>query len=228
VVIWIAAPCNQPIVFHVVQQAAQGRRLHLRLPRQFQLIQLLFARRPLQDLDGVQRRAERLQVLAHGVGQLATGPLDQHRQSIRRFFSLGHKTMLETIIVLSTIPRSRAAGLLLIGLLGCTESKAKVTPPPPTVTVARVVRQDVALYIEAVGNVDGFVNAEIRARVRGILQAQRYKDGAAVKQGQLLFSIDRSEYQASADAAKAALARAQTAAAHNKAMLERRTDLSAA
>ena len=85
-----------------------------------------------------------------------------------------------------------------------------------------------ALTIEAVGNVDGFVNAEIRARVRGILQAQRYKDGAAVKQGQLLFVIDRSEYQAAADAAKAALARAQTAATHNKAMLERRTDLSAA
>ena len=136
--------------------------------------------------------------------------------------------MLETIVVLSMIVRSRAVGLLLVGLIGCTESKAKVTPPPPTVTVARVVRQDVALYIEAVGNVDGFVNAEIRARVRGILQAQRYKDGAAVKQGQLLFTIDRSEYQAAADAAKAALARAQTAAAHNKAMLERRTDLSAA
>jgi membrane fusion protein (multidrug efflux system) len=140
--------------------------------------------------------------------------------------------MIKTIIVLSTIARSTVKplgiGLLLAAAVGCAESKAKVTPPPPPVTVARVVRQDVALYIEAVGNVDGFVNAEIRARVRGILQAQRYKDGAAVKQGQLLFTIDRSEYQAAADAAKAALARAQTAAAHNKAMLERRTDLSAA
>jgi membrane fusion protein (multidrug efflux system) len=133
--------------------------------------------------------------------------------------------MIETIIVLSTIVRSLGIGLLVVG---CAESKAKVAPPPPTVTVTRVVRQDVALYIEAVGNVDGFVNAEIRARARGILQAQRYKDGAAVKQGQLLFSIDRAEYKAAADAAKAALARAQTAAAHNKATLERRTDLSAA
>ncbi|HEY8925727.1 MAG TPA: efflux RND transporter periplasmic adaptor subunit [Polyangia bacterium] len=116
------------------------------------------------------------------------------------------------------------------GLAGCQEkeSKAKVAPPPPTVTVAPVVRQDVALTIEAVGNVDGFVNAEIRARVRGILQAQRYKDGGAVKQGQVLFRIDPSEYQTALDAAKAALARAQTASAHNKAMLERRTDLNAA
>jgi len=119
--------------------------------------------------------------------------------------------------------------LALGGLSACQESKAKVAaPPPPTVTVAPVVRQDVALTIEAVGNVDGFVNAEIRARVRGILQAQRYKDGGAVKQGQVLFTIDRSEYQTALDAAKATLARAQTAAAHNKAMLERRTDLNAA
>jgi RND family efflux transporter MFP subunit len=138
--------------------------------------------------------------------------------------------MLETIIVLSMIVRRIGFGVVLLGgLAGCTESKAKVGPPPtPTVTVAPVVRQDVALYVDAVGVVDGFVNAEIRARVRGILQAQRYKDGAAVKQGQLLFTIDRSEYQTAFDAAKAALARAQTAAAHNKAMLDRRTDLSAA
>ena len=141
--------------------------------------------------------------------------------------------MIETIVVLSMIAMSLLRrplfiGLLLVGLIGCEESNVKAPPPPPTVTVARAVRQDVALYIDAVGNVDGFVNAEIRARVRGILQAQRYKDGAAVKQGQLLFVVDRSEYQAAVDAAKAALARAQTAATHNKAMLERRTDLSAA
>ena len=157
--------------------------------------------------------------------------------------------MIETIVVLSTIVRSRKsregagsragvaalASLLALasggGLSGCQEKESKAKPagaPPPTVTVAPVVRQDVALTIEAVGNVDGFVNAEIRARVRGILQAQRYKDGGAVKQGQVLFTIDRSEYSTALDAAKAALARAQTAAAHNKAMLERRTDLNAA
>jgi membrane fusion protein (multidrug efflux system) len=63
--------------------------------------------------------------------------------------------------------------------------------------------------------------------VRGVLQAQRYKDGAAVKQGQLLFTIDRAEYEAASDGAKAALARAETAAVHNKAQLARRQDLNA-
>ena len=60
--------------------------------------------------------------------------------------------------------------------------------------VAPVVRQDVPLYIEAVSALDGYVDAEIRARVRGVLQAQRYKDGATVQKGQLLFTIDPSEF----------------------------------
>jgi membrane fusion protein (multidrug efflux system) len=94
--------------------------------------------------------------------------------------------------------------------------------------VAPVVRQDVPLFIEAVGSIDGFVDADIRARVRGVLQSQRYKDGAMVQKGQLLFTIDPMEFQIAADSAKAAVARAETAQAHNKALLERRTDLGAA
>jgi membrane fusion protein (multidrug efflux system) len=151
--------------------------------------------------------------------------------------------MIETIVVLSMKSSGMSLAMMLapvrpvvlLALLGpaslfagCAESKAKMVPPTPTVIVAPVVRRDVALYLEAVGNLDGYVNAEIRARARGILQAQRYKDGAAVKRGQLLFSIDRAEYQAALDSAKAAVARAETAAAHNKAQLDRRKDLSAA
>ena len=113
---------------------------------------------------------------------------------------------------------------------GCAESKAKSAgpPPPPAVQVAPVVRQDVTLFNEAVATLDGYVNADIRARVRGILQAQRYKDGASVKAGQVLFSIDASEFRIVVSSAQAALARAQTDLAHNKALLARRTDLGAA
>jgi membrane fusion protein (multidrug efflux system) len=123
-----------------------------------------------------------------------------------------------------------ALGVLALGAVaaGCDETKAKPPAPTPHVTVAEVARRDVNLSLEAVGNLDGYVNAEIRARVRGVLQAQKYKDGATVKQGQLLFVVDRAEYAAALDAAKAAVARAETAAAHNKAQLERRQDLGAA
>jgi membrane fusion protein (multidrug efflux system) len=119
--------------------------------------------------------------------------------------------------------------LAALTLVSCGESTAKPGPlPPPTVLVAEVAKQDVSLFVEVVGTLDGYVDADIRARVRGLLQAQRYKDGAAIKQGQLLFTIDRAEYEAASAAAKAALARAETAAAHNKAQLARRQDLGAA
>jgi len=112
---------------------------------------------------------------------------------------------------------------------GCQQPAPVKGPPPPAhVVVSKAVKRDLPLFTEAVASLDGFVNADIRARVRGILQAQRYKDGSAVKQGQLLFTIDRAEYQTAVDAAKAALARAETAAAHNKALLARRKDLGAA
>ena len=92
-------------------------------------------------------------------------------------------------------------------------------------TVVAVSQRDVPLFLEAVAGLDGYVNAEIRARVRGFLQAQHYKDGASVKQGQLLFSIERTEAAAAAAVAKAALARAHTLQSHNKAQLERRQAL---
>jgi membrane fusion protein (multidrug efflux system) len=137
-----------------------------------------------------------------------------------------------------TLHRNPAAmrGVLLVVPLvvqlvaiGCSESKARTsTPPPrPLVQVAPVVRQDVPLFVETLGSLDGFVNAEIRARVRGVLQAQRYKDGATVKEGQLLFTVDPSEFQIAADSANAALARAETAQAHSKALLDRRQELGA-
>jgi len=83
-----------------------------------------------------------------------------------------------------------ACMLLLLGsaaLTACDAKKAATAPPPPTVLVAPVVRRDVALYIEAVASLDGYVNADIRARVKGYLKTQSYKDGSPVKNGQLLF-----------------------------------------
>src|SRR5882724_7816814 len=93
---------------------------------------------------------------------------------------------------------------------GCAEKKPP-PPPPPTVLVAPVARQDLALFIEAVGTLDGYVNADIRARVKGYLRSQDYKDGSPVKQGQLLFTIEPAEYTNGVASANAALVRARAA-----------------
>jgi membrane fusion protein (multidrug efflux system) len=122
------------------------------------------------------------------------------------------------------VPVALLAGLLPLG--GCTETKAKATAAgPPTVLVATVAQRDVPLTLEAVATVDGYVNAEIRARVRGFLQAQKYKDGASVKEGELLFVIEPAEYATAVASAKAGLSRAQTAQEHNRVQLERRRAL---
>jgi membrane fusion protein (multidrug efflux system) len=117
--------------------------------------------------------------------------------------------------------------LFAMALAACGQAKAKFQPPVPTVTVVPVAKRDVPLFIEAVASLDGYVNAEIRARVKGYLEAQKYQDGAAVKQGQPLFAIERAEYTSSLATAQANLARAQTLVIHNRAQLERRQSLAA-
>jgi membrane fusion protein (multidrug efflux system) len=123
---------------------------------------------------------------------------------------------------------SPARGLLVLVVLaaGCEQSRAKSAPPPPPgVTVTTVGRQDLSLYTEAVGSASGYIDAEIRARVRGFLESQRYKEGGAVKEGQILFTIQSSEYQAALSSAKASLARARSAQDHTRVSLERRQAL---
>jgi membrane fusion protein (multidrug efflux system) len=103
---------------------------------------------------------------------------------------------------------------------GKTEAKAPA-PPPPTVYVAQVERRDLQLTSESVATLDGYVNAEIRARVKGFLKAQLYKDGAFVKRGQPLFTIEEGEYAAAVKGARAGVARARAADARNRVLLER-------
>jgi membrane fusion protein (multidrug efflux system) len=114
-----------------------------------------------------------------------------------------------------------AALLTSLTLAACGQPKKPPTPPPPTVLVAPVVRRDVSLYTEAVASLDGYVNADIRARVKGFLRTQNYKDGATVKNGQLLFTIESADYSAAVSAANAAVTRAHVAQAHAKVQLER-------
>jgi membrane fusion protein, multidrug efflux system len=98
-----------------------------------------------------------------------------------------------------------------LALSACNKSEAAKPPPapPPKVLVETVRKRPVDLYADNVGQIDGYVNAEIRARVRGYLQQQLYRDGSLVKAGQLLFTIDPSEFVAALDSARGTAARAK-------------------
>src|SRR5215813_4118510 len=84
-----------------------------------------------------------------------------------------------------------------------------LSPPPPGVEVAEVKQEDVPIYSEWIGSLDGMVNAEIRAQAPGYLLRQRYAEGSFVRKGQLLFEIDPRPFQAALDQARGDLAKAQ-------------------
>ncbi|HEY2123768.1 MAG TPA: efflux RND transporter periplasmic adaptor subunit [Chthoniobacterales bacterium] len=110
-----------------------------------------------------------------------------------------------------TAPWSLFLYCALAGLLsGCSKPNSPGSGTgPQEVLVADVIRQDVPITREWIGSLDGSVNADIRARVSGYLVSQKYKEGSLVHQGDLLFQIDPSTYEAAVEQSKSALAQAE-------------------
>jgi RND family efflux transporter MFP subunit len=91
-------------------------------------------------------------------------------------------------------------------MAGCGEAaKPPVTQPPPNVTVARPVTKTVVDQDEYVGRFVAVDTVEVRARVSGYLEKVHFADGQLVKEGDLLFSIDKRPFQNTLDQARANL-----------------------
>jgi len=102
-----------------------------------------------------------------------------------------------------------AAMALLAGAAGCKKAGPPPPPPPPEVQVVTVALQDVPVYQEWIGSLDGSVNAQIRAQVSGYLLSQEYKEGSLVKKGDVLFRIDPRTFEAALNQAKGQLGMAE-------------------
>ena len=123
------------------------------------------------------------------------------------------------------------AGALCLGVIGLIIGPIRPkgvsgasTNAPPDVQIVQVEQKDVQIYVEHIGTLDGFVNADVRAQVTGYLLRQDYQEGAVVKKGQLLFEIDPRPFQAALDQAKGQLAQAKATLANAEAN-QRRTQL---
>ena len=101
-----------------------------------------------------------------------------------------------------------AAWFTALAALGCSPAPSPQKPAPPPIPVALIVAQaaQVPLTVEVVGQTEGPRDAEVRARVGGILLKRLYQEGDPVKAGQLLFQIDPVPYEIALNQAKALLA----------------------
>src|SRR3954469_1839463 len=109
-----------------------------------------------------------------------------------------------------TFDRTAPAALLLLFasvLSGCGQNSGSgaAAPPPPVVTVATPVKRTIVDQDEYVGRFVAVDSVEVRARVSGNLESVHFEDGQLVKQGDLLFTIDKRPFQNTLEQARANL-----------------------
>jgi RND family efflux transporter MFP subunit len=123
---------------------------------------------------------------------------------------------------LRRLPRSAAALSLVLALAACGQGQqASNGPPPPTVTVAKPTVRAVMDQDEYVGRFVPIDAVEIRARVSGYLDKIHFRDGQMVKQGDLLFTIDKRPFENTLAQARANLAQARANLAFAESDLDR-------
>ena len=111
--------------------------------------------------------------------------------------------------------RSASAGLciaLLLAACGQGKQSTHAAPPPVPALAAAVIEvapQSVPIMVEAVGQIEGSKEVEVRARVSGILLKRAYSEGEIVKAGATLFKIDPAPFEIALAQAKAQLAQEQ-------------------
>ena len=106
--------------------------------------------------------------------------------------------------------------LVAAALAGCKPENKFQPPPPPEISVAKPLQQQVQPFEVLTGNTVAFNTVDLVARVEGFLTSINYTDGAYVMKDGLLFLIEQTMYQAKVkeaqaqlDGAKAELVQAQ-------------------
>jgi len=89
-------------------------------------------------------------------------------------------------------------------LAACEEKKQASAPPPkPAVGVRPVVTKGVSQSFEFVGHVKAINQVDVRARIEGFLDKVLFAEGQDVKAGDLLYQIEKIQFQALVDQARA-------------------------
>ena len=103
---------------------------------------------------------------------------------------------------------------ILLASSGCSKKSTQAAGPPqfaPLVTVTRATAHDVPIYLEEIGRSGAFESVTVTPQISGRITERHFEDGAELKKGQLLFTIDPRPYQAQLDSAQAQLAQSRAA-----------------
>jgi membrane fusion protein (multidrug efflux system) len=102
---------------------------------------------------------------------------------------------------------------------------AQQAGPPPAVLVQPAELRSMTKQFEFVGRAEALEKVDLRARVQGFLGARLFKDGDQVKEGQVVFTIEKEPFEAAVDQRKAQLASAQATLANADQQLARTAEL---
>ena len=112
--------------------------------------------------------------------------------------------------------------LVLTLFSACSKEEAKqAPPPPPKVTVYETVAREVPIFQELVGQVYGFKDIGISARVEGYLEGIHFEEGFPVKKGMLLYTLESQQFEADVAAKMSGVAAAETSTTESKTYLDR-------
>lgn len=129
-----------------------------------------------------------------------------------KFFVIRKRTIVITVILLAIV--ATVAYVIV-------RNWEKPAPEIPVVHACPVETDDVEIYGEYVGRVRAQQFVEVHARVEGYLESMLFEEGTHVSKGQTLFVINREQYKARADKAKAQLQKDVAIEQQTKRQLER-------
>ena len=116
-------------------------------------------------------------------------------------------------------------GLMLL-LTGCDQHQQAAAPAPkPAVSVRPVALKGIAQSFEFVGHVSAIYKVDIRARIEGFLDKLLFREGQEVKAGDLLYQIEKIQYQAQVEQARANLASAEAQVVNAQVQYNRKLQL---
>lgn len=120
-------------------------------------------------------------------------------------------------------PRLDLFAMIAISFVGLHVNVARAQSAPPAfpVTVAPPLMKHIKTWDEYPGRFEAIARVELRPRVSGYVDQVNFKEGSTVKQGDLLFTLDKRPFEIAVESAKAEVARAKAQVDFAKADLER-------